>query len=509
MDSPPPAYDTTSSMPSSGASEVNALMTAAAPPPEYSTCLDPSNLEVVQVEHIPSGSRASHCVIPDPLDCNESSSFSAHHSITIVSGSFNISTRATHPLSSSEPVTGCVESEFRSSVSDTPPPTYEAAIMMLRLHPVEIMSHDDTSCPDHVMSTVPPTQRAAPFINDLLMSNNHPPIPHSTSVAQPGGINLEDTTATQRQMGEPPDHSHCLSFISYVYVAAFNIGIIVSLVIFVYGLSSFRNSSVTYFLFFTFVISLFFMYSAKSCLKIYGKLNNDTQDYYPNNSNISTSSDARVPKTYANIAKSVISKVSAAASSDNVSSNPADMKQSIVKLIHKGIREKNKKANNIVIHGFIQAPDEDSDTLVESVKEFCFANLDINVPEIRFCRRLGKPIENKIQPLLVSFFDSRSVDAILSNARSMLRRSDDPYIRNNIFFSAVLTEEESIKAFEKRREKRKQAEQELDDFSKCSSSDNNCVNSVSEGYMYKTATAGPSYTKGGNVWYVMGISKKA
>ena len=26
---------------------------------------------------------------------------------------------------------------------------------------------------------------------------------------------------------------------------------------------------------------------------------------------------------------------------------------------------------------------------------------------------------------------------------------------------------------------------------------------------YKTATAGPSYTKGGNVWYVMGISKKA
>ena len=25
----------------------------------------------------------------------------------------------------------------------------------------------------------------------------------------------------------------------------------------------------------------------------------------------------------------------------------------------------------------------------------------------------------------------------------------------------------------------------------------------------KTATAGPSYTKGGNVWYVMGISKKA
>ena len=182
-------------------------MTGAVPPPEYSACLDPSNREVVQVEHIPSGSRPSHCVIPDPLDCNESSLFSAHQSITIVPGSFNISTRATHPLSSREPVTGCVESEFRSSVSDTPPPPYEAAIMMLRLHPVEIMSHDDTSCPDHVMSTVPPTQRAAPFINDLLMSNNHPPIPHSTSVAQPGGINLEDTTARRDQIGRHYCHA--------------------------------------------------------------------------------------------------------------------------------------------------------------------------------------------------------------------------------------------------------------------------------------------------------------
>ena len=30
-----------------------------------------------------------------------------------------------------------------------------------------------------------------------------------------------------------------------------------------------------------------------------------------------------------------------------------------------------------------------------------------------------------------------------------------------------------------------------------------------KGTINKTATAGPSYTKGRNVWYVMGISKKA
>ena len=200
MDSPPPPYDETSSMLSSGATEVSALMTAAVRPPEYSVCLDPPNREVALVEDIPSCLGTSQRVIPDPLDCNESSIFNAHHSITIVPGSFNISTRAMHPPSSRGIGPGCEDLDFPSSVSDTPPPPYETALITLRPRPAKITSREDTSCPDYVMSTVLSTQRAAPFINDLPMSNNHRPIPHSTSVEQPGRIDSEDTTATERLM---------------------------------------------------------------------------------------------------------------------------------------------------------------------------------------------------------------------------------------------------------------------------------------------------------------------
>ena len=243
MDSPPPPYDTTSLMLSSEATEVSALMTAVVRPPEYSACLDPSNREVALVEHIPSCLGTSQRAIPDPLDCNESSLFSAHQSITIVSGSFNISTSTTHPLSSREVVTGCEEPEFRSYVSDSPPPPYEAA---MRLHPVEIMSHDDTSCPDHVMSTVLSTQRAAPSIDHLPMSDNPRPIPHCTSVAQPERINLEDTTATQRQTGEPPCDSHGVSFISYVLIAAVIFIVFVATIIYLGNNNNNNNTRPTY-----------------------------------------------------------------------------------------------------------------------------------------------------------------------------------------------------------------------------------------------------------------------
>ena len=218
MDSPPPAYDATSSMLSSEAIEVSALMTAAAQPPEYSACVFVPNRGVALVEHIPSCLETNQRVIPDPLDCNESSLFSPHPSITILPGSFNISTRATHPLSSRGAGPGCEESDFRICVPDTPPPPYETAMIILRPRPVEIISRDDTSDSDHVMCTVPSTERASPSIHHLPMSGNHRPIPHSTPVEQPERINFDDTTATQRQIDKPPCNFliGILSFMGYV-----------------------------------------------------------------------------------------------------------------------------------------------------------------------------------------------------------------------------------------------------------------------------------------------------
>ena len=106
------------------------------------------------------------------------------------------------------------------------------------------------------------------------------------------------------------------------------------------------------------------------------------------------------------------------------------------------------------------------------VYAWCFQTLCANLPI--------HAIIVGISVLALQLFQESVYIYILSSARSMLRRSNDPYIRNNIFFNADLTKEESIEAFEKRREKRKQAEQEFDDFFKVQLIDNNGVNSVSE-----------------------------
>ena len=217
MDSPPPPFDTTSLMLSSEATEVSALMTAAVPPPEHATCLDLFSREVVQ-----SGTHSK--LFGNKSTCDYRSTrlqwiifiqrSPVHHNTARIIPHFN-TCNASSIVSWSW--TWMPRLRIFEVLCPIPsPPSYETAVITLRPQPAKITSRYVTAFPDHVISTVPSTERAAPSINHLPVSNNHRPIPQSTSGAQPGRINREDTTATQLQMDEPPCDPHGLSFVGYV-----------------------------------------------------------------------------------------------------------------------------------------------------------------------------------------------------------------------------------------------------------------------------------------------------
>ena len=238
MESRPPVHDATSLGLSS------APTTAAIQPPTYSSCFYSYSRDQSLVEHIPPGSRTSQRVFRDPLDCSGSLvASSVDQSSTIAPGSSTRSTCALHPPSSREVGPGCEDLEFPSSASESPPPSYETAMITLRPRPVKITSRDDTSgqghnlstmsstsrlgpsvitsrdltsCPDRAVPPVPSTPRADPSINRLPMPGIHRPIadrisrstPCNTFVEQTGRIHSEDTLQSVHRCGRKIDQRY-------------------------------------------------------------------------------------------------------------------------------------------------------------------------------------------------------------------------------------------------------------------------------------------------------------
>ena len=231
MESRPSVHDATSQ-------GLSSAPTTAIQLPTYSSCFYSYNYDHSLVEHIPPGSGTSQRVFPDPVDCSGSLvASSVDQSSTIAPGSSTRSTCATHPLSSREVGPGCEDLEFRSSASESPPPSYETAMITLRprsvkitsrindmsgqghnlstmsstsrLGPSMITSRDLTSCPDRAVPPVPSAPRADPSINRLPMAGIHRPIadrisrstPCNTFVEQTGRIHSEDTVQSVHRCG--------------------------------------------------------------------------------------------------------------------------------------------------------------------------------------------------------------------------------------------------------------------------------------------------------------------
>ena len=135
-------------------------------------------------------------------------------------------------------------------------------------------------------------------------------------------------------------------------------------------------------------------------------------------------------------------------------------KESVVTAVYIDNKVKDQRSSSIVVSGIKQ----DSTTADKSSITTLFTqHLNIS-PDIASTKRLGKPIQGKIQPLLVTFHHPEQAQEFIVNAKK-LRLSDDQYVRNNVYINQYLTKAESLANYElrvKRRERQLQRQQQAD-----------------------------------------------
>jgi hypothetical protein len=136
------------------------------------------------------------------------------------------------------------------------------------------------------------------------------------------------------------------------------------------------------------------------------------------------------------------------------------IKESVVTAVYIDNKVKDQRSSSIVVSGIKQ----DSTTTDKlSITTLFTQHLNIS-PDIVSTKRLGKPIQGKIQPVLVTFHHPEQAQEFIVNAKK-LRLSEDQYVRNNVYINQYLTKAESLANFElrvKRRERQLQRQQQAD-----------------------------------------------
>ena len=124
----------------------------------------------------------------------------------------------------------------------------------------------------------------------------------------------------------------------------------------------------------------------------------------------------------------------------------------VERIVRKTIKDASRRKSNIIISGLHESSACSDENLVRSL---CRDHLGI-YPQITSngTKRLGKPDSNNSKRrLLVRLPSDQMARDLLISSRD-LRKSDDSYIANNIFFNPDLTREEEKLAYEKRVRKR-------------------------------------------------------
>jgi hypothetical protein len=121
------------------------------------------------------------------------------------------------------------------------------------------------------------------------------------------------------------------------------------------------------------------------------------------------------------------------------------------------LNKKQRRANNIVISGL---PPSDCDA--KAATEFLRAEFEWDFElwpgvSVVQCRRLGKPQENKVQPLLVTLHNREQAEYYIKNAK-LLRSSHHDWVKENVFINADMTPSEAKAAYELRVKRRKKTE---------------------------------------------------
>jgi len=115
---------------------------------------------------------------------------------------------------------------------------------------------------------------------------------------------------------------------------------------------------------------------------------------------------------------------------------------------------KEKRANSIVIKGLDTVNDS---SLEGTAHHLLSTELQIE-PNIKHCKRLGRPTTGRIQPLLVVLSSVEEANSVLSVAKN-LRHSSNPYVSQCVYICQNLTASEAQAEYEMRCRRRQAAQQ--------------------------------------------------
>ena len=130
---------------------------------------------------------------------------------------------------------------------------------------------------------------------------------------------------------------------------------------------------------------------------------------------------------------------------DSIPGLNGEIRTAILSAVHTEMLTKEKRALNVVITG-MKISSFASDAV--QFAELCSSEFNIQ-PTIRSTVRLGKVIEGKIQPLLVTLNSSIEVDNLIKRA-NLLRFSRSPQVRDRIYLNRHMTRAEALAAYNAR-----------------------------------------------------------
>ena len=135
-------------------------------------------------------------------------------------------------------------------------------------------------------------------------------------------------------------------------------------------------------------------------------------------------------------------------------SAPCNLKNVMRQTIYQENKMEERRAKTIIVSG-LEATSGLSDQ--DAAAKLLRVELEAR-PQIVFCKRLGRPAEGHVQPLLVALSKVEDAAWIVANAKQ-LRDSRVRAIRDNVYINANLTKEQSQEAYQRRCKRRAAAQQ--------------------------------------------------
>ena len=127
--------------------------------------------------------------------------------------------------------------------------------------------------------------------------------------------------------------------------------------------------------------------------------------------------------------------------------------ESVVAAVYVDSQRRQNRATNFIVSGL---PPSDVRPDQNAVIDLCRREFN-EVADVVHCKRLGKPIAGRVQPLLVVLKTAAQAVRIISAAKN-LRQSTDPHTCQHVYIAANLTKAEARAAYEVRCERRQAAE---------------------------------------------------